>query len=187
MEKNIGFIERANLLFSSTLDKVILTILTKNLAITETESLIIVYDFNKTKLAKKFFDVAKSYIQKVDLEKIAVMKINGQEPESKTAKKIVNYDAAISRLEDADVAQEQLELIKAQFLQQASHDRIHDTMSSHALIFVILELHVNLRFQSAGIVLVLQTTAIYLFDAFRLLRLQYFFQALQFHIQFCVL
>ncbi|MCX7735557.1 MAG: flagellin [Candidatus Kapabacteria bacterium] len=33
---------------------------------------------------------------------------------------IVNYNAAISRLEDADVAQEQLELIKAQFLQQAS-------------------------------------------------------------------
>jgi flagellin len=33
---------------------------------------------------------------------------------------IVNYNAAISRLEDADVAQEQLDLIKAQFLQQAS-------------------------------------------------------------------
>lgn len=33
---------------------------------------------------------------------------------------IVNYNAAISRLEDADVAQEQLDLIKSQFLQQAS-------------------------------------------------------------------
>lgn len=33
---------------------------------------------------------------------------------------IINYNAAISRLEDADVALEQLELIKAQFLQQAS-------------------------------------------------------------------
>ncbi|MFP4528448.1 MAG: flagellin [Candidatus Kapaibacterium sp.] len=33
---------------------------------------------------------------------------------------IVNYNAAISRLEDADVAKEQLELIKSQFLQQAS-------------------------------------------------------------------
>ncbi len=33
---------------------------------------------------------------------------------------IVNYNAAISRLEDADVAKEQLELVKAQFLQQAS-------------------------------------------------------------------
>lgn len=33
---------------------------------------------------------------------------------------IVNYNAAISRIEDADVAQEQLQLIKSQFLQQAS-------------------------------------------------------------------
>lgn len=33
---------------------------------------------------------------------------------------IVNYNAAISRIEDADVAKEQLSLIKAQFLQQAS-------------------------------------------------------------------
>jgi flagellin len=33
---------------------------------------------------------------------------------------IVNYNAAISRIEDADVAKEQLELIKAQFLQQTS-------------------------------------------------------------------
>ena len=33
---------------------------------------------------------------------------------------IVNYNAAISRLEDADVALEQLDLIKNQFLQQAS-------------------------------------------------------------------
>ncbi|MFW5663042.1 MAG: flagellin, partial [Bacteroidota bacterium] len=33
---------------------------------------------------------------------------------------ITNYKAAISRIEDADVAKEQLELIKSQFLQQAS-------------------------------------------------------------------
>ena len=33
---------------------------------------------------------------------------------------ITNYDAAISRIEDADVAREQLALIKSQFLQQAS-------------------------------------------------------------------
>lgn len=33
---------------------------------------------------------------------------------------VVNYNAAISRIEDADVAKEQLELIKSQFLQQAS-------------------------------------------------------------------
>ncbi len=33
---------------------------------------------------------------------------------------IVNYNAAISRIEDADIAKEQLELVKSQFLQQAS-------------------------------------------------------------------
>ncbi len=33
---------------------------------------------------------------------------------------ITNYNAAISRIEDADVAKEQLQLIRAQFLQQAS-------------------------------------------------------------------
>ncbi len=33
---------------------------------------------------------------------------------------IVNYNAAISRIEDADVAQEQLNLVKSQFLQQSS-------------------------------------------------------------------
>jgi flagellin len=33
---------------------------------------------------------------------------------------ITNYNAAISRIEDADVALEQLELIKSQFLQQTS-------------------------------------------------------------------
>jgi len=33
---------------------------------------------------------------------------------------IVNYNAAISRIEDADVAKEQLSLIKSQFLQQTS-------------------------------------------------------------------
>lgn len=33
---------------------------------------------------------------------------------------IVNYNAAISRIEDADVAKEQLELVKSQFLQNAS-------------------------------------------------------------------
>ncbi|MBL8000054.1 MAG: flagellin [Candidatus Kapabacteria bacterium] len=33
---------------------------------------------------------------------------------------VTNYNAAISRIEDADVAQEQLQLVRAQFLQQAS-------------------------------------------------------------------
>jgi flagellin len=45
-------------------------------------------------------------------------RLNSQEEVIKS--QITNYNAAISRLEDADVALEQLELIKAQFLQQTS-------------------------------------------------------------------
>lgn len=40
--------------------------------------------------------------------------------ESMLTSQITNYNAAISRIEDADVATEQLSLIKSQFLQQAS-------------------------------------------------------------------
>ncbi len=47
-----------------------------------------------------------------------VNRLNSQEDLLKG--QITNYNAAISRLEDTDVAKEQLELIKSQFLQQAS-------------------------------------------------------------------
>lgn len=47
-----------------------------------------------------------------------VNRLNSQEDILKG--QIVNYNAAISRIEDADVAKEQLELIKSQFLQQSS-------------------------------------------------------------------
>ncbi len=46
------------------------------------------------------------------------VRINSQEELLKS--QITNYNAAISRIQDADVANEQLELVKAQFLQQAS-------------------------------------------------------------------
>lgn len=45
-------------------------------------------------------------------------RLSSQEDLLKT--QITNYNAAISRIEDADVAKEQLELIRAQFLQQTS-------------------------------------------------------------------
>lgn len=46
------------------------------------------------------------------------VRLNSQESMLKS--QITNYKAAISRIEDADVATEQMELIKSQFLQQAS-------------------------------------------------------------------
>ncbi|MBL7998279.1 MAG: flagellin [Candidatus Kapabacteria bacterium] len=45
-------------------------------------------------------------------------RLNSQEDNLKS--QITNYNAAISRIEDTDVAKEQLELVKSQFLQQAS-------------------------------------------------------------------
>ncbi|MBL7999192.1 MAG: flagellin [Candidatus Kapabacteria bacterium] len=45
-------------------------------------------------------------------------RLNSQEDALKS--QITNYNAAISRIEDADVAKEQLELVRSQFLQQAS-------------------------------------------------------------------
>ena len=47
-----------------------------------------------------------------------VNRLNSQEDIIKG--QITNYNAAISRIEDADVAKEQLELVKSQFLQQTS-------------------------------------------------------------------
>lgn len=46
------------------------------------------------------------------------VRLNSQEDLLKS--QITNYNAAISRIQDADVATEQLELVKSQFLQQAS-------------------------------------------------------------------
>jgi flagellin len=46
------------------------------------------------------------------------VRLNNQEDLLKS--QITNYNAAISRIEDADVAEEQLALVKSQFLQQAS-------------------------------------------------------------------
>ena len=45
-------------------------------------------------------------------------RLNSQEDIIKS--QITNYNAAISRIEDADIAKEQLQLVKSQFLQQAS-------------------------------------------------------------------
>lgn len=46
------------------------------------------------------------------------VRLSSQEDNLKS--QITNYNAAISRIEDTDVAKEQLELVKSQFLQQAS-------------------------------------------------------------------
>ena len=57
-------------------------------------------------------NIVTSYIGGVQV------RLNSQEDLLKT--QITNYNAAVSRIEDTDVANEQLDLIKYQFLQQAS-------------------------------------------------------------------
>jgi leucyl aminopeptidase (aminopeptidase T) len=94
MVKNIGFIKKEDLLFNR-LDRAISTIITKNMDIKQKESLLIVYDSNKKNLAKKFESIASCIIEKVDLVKIPVAKINGEEPERKTAEKFLEYDVLI--------------------------------------------------------------------------------------------
>ena len=71
-------------------------------------------DATLTSLSQAIDNVNKvaSYLGGIDV------RLSSQEEMLKS--QITNYNAAISRIEDADVAQEQLSLIKSQFLQQAS-------------------------------------------------------------------
>ncbi|MCK5281976.1 MAG: aminopeptidase [Nanoarchaeota archaeon] len=95
MAKNTGYIKKGSLLFNSRLDKSILTIITKNLAIKKSESVLIVFDSKKQEIAERFKKIASSMIEKVDLAKIPVLKINGQEPPKEISSRILKYDTAI--------------------------------------------------------------------------------------------
>lgn len=75
--------------------------------------------------ATKVYQTLSSLATAIDnINKVAAylggieVRLNSQESVLKS--QITNYKAAISRIEDADVATEQMELIKSQFLQQAS-------------------------------------------------------------------
>ncbi len=78
-----------------------------------------IYEFSKIQTTLQKISEALNNINKVASYVGGVVnRLNSQEDLLKN--QIVNYNAAISRIEDADVAKEQLELIKSQFLQQAS-------------------------------------------------------------------
>lgn len=77
------------------------------------------YEFDNIKTTLKKITDAHNNINKVaSYVGGLVNRLNSQEDLLKN--QVTNYNAAISRIEDADVAKEQLELIKSQFLQQAS-------------------------------------------------------------------
>lgn len=78
-----------------------------------------VYEFDNIKDTLKMITSAHNNINKVASYVGGIVnRLNSQEDLLKN--QVTNYNAAISRIEDADVAKEQLELIKSQFLQQAS-------------------------------------------------------------------
>ncbi|MBD3164935.1 aminopeptidase [Candidatus Woesearchaeota archaeon] len=94
MGKSIGYIKKENLLFNK-LDKAVSIIITKNLGIRKNESLLVVYDSRQHELAKKFSEVASKSLKKVDMLKIPVAKVNGQEPPKKAVHKFLQYDVLI--------------------------------------------------------------------------------------------
>ena len=95
MVKNTGFIRKVSSLFKTKIDKAISIIVTKNLAVKKEESLLIIYDSKKSKLAKRFIDVSKKILDKVDSVKIPILKVNGAEPSKEVSSKLLKYGAAI--------------------------------------------------------------------------------------------
>ncbi len=78
-----------------------------------------IFEFNRIQETLRQISDALDNINKVASYVGGIVnRLNSQEDLLKN--QIVNYNAAISRIEDADVAKEQLELVKSQFLQQAS-------------------------------------------------------------------
>ncbi len=94
MVNNTGYIRKENLLFSSRLKKAICTILSKNLKIRKSESLLIVHDKNHARLAMKFRSAA-GFLNKVDLLEIQTTKVHGAEPKETYRKEFLKYDAII--------------------------------------------------------------------------------------------
>jgi flagellin len=78
-----------------------------------------IFDYGQMGLTLSSLDEALNNVNKVAAYVGGIVnRLNSQEDLLKG--QIVNYNSAISRIEDADVAKEQLELVKSQFLQQAS-------------------------------------------------------------------
>jgi aminopeptidase len=95
MVKRFGFIGTGDLLFSSKIDSAISIILTKNLCIKKSESLIIIYDSKKEDIARRFFEVSSTLLDNVEWLKIPVAKVNGQEPPRNAEEALSSHDVAI--------------------------------------------------------------------------------------------
>jgi len=90
MARNIGFIRKGNLL--SRLDRALSHILEKNLGVKEHETVLIAYDSEHARLAKRFKEISYA---KTKLLKLPKMKINGQEPKKRAAQEFLKHDVII--------------------------------------------------------------------------------------------
>ena len=93
MKRNTGYIKKVNSLFR--LDRAIQIVLHKNLDIKSSESLLIIYDKKKVALAKRFYTLARKSLDNVEIIKISISKVSGQEPSKKVAQALLKYDTAI--------------------------------------------------------------------------------------------
>ncbi len=77
------------------LKKGIQTILTTNLGVKKKEHFLILYDPTRERLANRFKKVADETIEKVEMLKIAELKINGQEPPKRAAEALKKCNTAV--------------------------------------------------------------------------------------------
>jgi aminopeptidase len=77
------------------LEKIINNIFTINLGIKKGENILILNDKNKRKLGKLFLNVGRKITNKIDLIEIPVGKVNGEEPPSDIAKRMLDYDVVL--------------------------------------------------------------------------------------------
>ena len=77
------------------LEKLINNIFTINLGIKKGENILILNDKNKRKLGKLFLNVGRKITNKIDLIEIPVGKVNGEEPPSDIAKRMLDYDVVL--------------------------------------------------------------------------------------------
>ncbi|MBR9700012.1 aminopeptidase [Candidatus Woesearchaeota archaeon] len=79
----------------SKLDKAISIVYSKNLGVKQQESVVIVYDVRKERLAKRFKKIGLLFSDSVELLKIPLAKVNGQEPPLKASKEMKKYKVAL--------------------------------------------------------------------------------------------
>lgn len=77
------------------LESVVYSIFKINLGVKRWERVLIVVDKNKRKLGKLFLTMGKKFASSTDLVEIPIGKVNGEEPPSEIAKRMLEYDVEL--------------------------------------------------------------------------------------------